>query len=136
MNVSMYEDALRKKLRFGSLKGELSLEQLWDVPLTSRDDFNLDVVAKTVNKALKEVSEESFVSTRKSAMHTELELKLDIVKHVISVKIEEVDKAKRRADNKQEREKLLEALERKKDAKYEGMSEAAIKKKLAELDDD
>ena len=31
--ASMYEVALRKKLRWPSTKGDLSLEQLWDAPL-------------------------------------------------------------------------------------------------------
>ena len=65
--ASMYEVALRTKLRFDSPKGELSLERIWEMPLRSRDDFNLDIIAQTVSKALKGVSEESFVSTRKSA---------------------------------------------------------------------
>lgn len=136
MNVSMYEVCLRKKMRFSSPKGELSLEQLWDVPLRSKDDFNLDAIAKAANKVVKETSEESFVATRKTTAQTTAELKLDVIKHVIEVKLDEEDRAKQRAANVQEREKLLEALGKKEDAKLEGMTEAEIKKRLAELSDD
>lgn len=134
MNVSMYEVALRKKLRFQSPRGELSLEMLWDVPLTSKDDFNLDQVAKAVNHALKEITEESFVSTRKSPRQTELELKLELVKHVIDVKLQEVERAEQRAENQREKQRLLAALADKQESKYAAMSEATLKKKLKELE--
>lgn len=135
MNVSMYEVCLRKKIRFDTPKGQLSLEQLWDVPLRSRDDFNLNTVAKTANKAVKETSEESFVTTRKTTAQTEAELKLEVVKHVIEVKLDEEDRAERRAENAKRREKLMDALGKKEDATFEGMTEAQIKKELRKLDD-
>jgi hypothetical protein len=133
MNVSMYETALRGKLRFPSERGNLTLEALWEVPLLSRDGFNLDAIAKGINSELKEVSEESFVRTDSNPMQTALELKLDLVKHVISVKLEEDRVARERALARSERAKLLEALERKKDSKLESMTEEQIKARLAEL---
>ena len=136
MNVSMYEIALRKKLRFASTKGDLDLERLWDVPLRSKDDFNLDSVARAANKDVKSTAEESFVATRKTTKQTVAELRLDLIKHVIEVRLEEEDAARRRSDNVKKREKLLEALEKKQDSKLEGMSEAKIKAELAALDDD
>ena len=44
--MNIFEYAARSKIRFQSTKGELTVEQLWDVPLRSRDDFNLNAVAK------------------------------------------------------------------------------------------
>lgn len=41
MPMNMFEFATRSKLRFTSARGELTAEQLWDVPLRSRDDFSL-----------------------------------------------------------------------------------------------
>ena len=133
---SMYDVALQKKLRFASPKGALSLEQLWETPLTSRDDFNLDTIAKSANKSLIEVSAESFVKTEKSNKEIEMQMKLELIKHVIASKIAEKERLKARANNKKEREKLLAALEKKQDSKLQGLSEAALKKQLRELEEE
>jgi hypothetical protein len=49
----LQEYAVRNKLRFSSSRGELTAEQLWDVPLRSKDGLDLNAVAQTANKALK-----------------------------------------------------------------------------------
>lgn len=134
--AGLYEVALRKKLRFKSLRGPLTLEQLWDTPLRSRDGFDLDVIAKDANKAVKEFSEESFVQRRKNSEQTQAEVRLELVKHVIDVKIEAEERAEGRAENIKKREKLRDALEKKQDSKLEDMTEAQIKKQLGKLDAD
>jgi hypothetical protein len=135
---SMYEVALRKKLRFPSIKGELTLESLWEVPLLDKNsDFSLNNIARNINKDLKVEEEEDFVGGgRKKAGQIKLEMQLGLVKHVISVKKEEDDRAKRRATNAKKRERILEAMEVKDDKKYEGMSMAKLKGELSDLDDD
>ena len=59
---NLFMQATREKFRFESSKGDLSVEQLWDLPLTSRTGFDLDTVAKAVNADLKASNEESFVN--------------------------------------------------------------------------
>lgn len=132
---NIFEYATRNKLRFASIKGELTVEQLWDVPLRSRDDFNLNVVAKTTNKALKEISEESFVETTKTMEHTRREAAMEVVKFVIETKLTEEEAAKTRAANKQKKEKLLAILAEKQDGKLSELSEKELKKQIAALDD-
>jgi hypothetical protein len=51
--MNIFEQATRRAIRFESAKGDLSVEQLWDLPLQSRNQFDLDTVAKTVNRQLK-----------------------------------------------------------------------------------
>lgn len=131
---SMFVTALRSKLRFQSTKGELSVEQLWELPLRGNGDFNLDSVAKATNKALNAASEESFVETKKSQAQSRLELSLDIVKYVIETKLEEEAETKRRADNKLEKEKLLKILAEKQDGKLSELSEKELQKRIRELD--
>lgn len=133
--TSMFEVATRTKLRFDSPRGQLSLEQLWDVPLRSRDDFNLDIVAKATNKALTEISLASFVSTRKSPEQGRLELALDLVKYVIATKIDDEVTAEARVANKQEKEKLLSILAEKQDGKLSELSERELQKRIRALDD-
>lgn len=133
-NINSFEYAARHKIRFSSPRGELSVEQLWDVPLRSKDDFNLNTVAKATNKALKDATEESFVETSRTALHVRLEVALDLVKHVIETKINDEDTAKKRADNKIEREKLLAILADKQAGKLSALSENELKKRIEALE--
>lgn len=127
--------ATRNKLRFASSRGELTIEQLWDVPLRSRDDFNLNVIAKAASRVLKETSEESFVETTKTAAHARCETRLEAVKYVIDVKLAEEESAKTRAEKKQEKEKLLGILAEKQAGKLSDLSEKELQKRIAALDD-
>ena len=131
----LYLYAARNKLRFQSSKGELSVEQLWDVPLRSTDDFNLNSVAKAANKAWKDISEESFVETTKSPEHARRTLALEVVKFVIDTKLAEEETAKKRADNKVKKEKLLAILAEKQDGKLSDLSERELKRQIAALDE-
>lgn len=132
---NIFEYATRSKLRFASIRGELSVEQLWDVPLRSRDDFNLNAIAKAANKALKEISEESFVETSKTNEHTRREAAMETVKYVIDAKLSDEATAATRAAKKQEKEKLLNILAEKQDGKLSELSEKELQKRIAALDD-
>jgi hypothetical protein len=133
--TNIFEFASRNKLRFASTKGDLTVEHLWDVPLRSRDDFNLNAVAKAANKALKDATEESFVETAKTAAHVRLETALEIVKYVIDSKLADEETAKRRAANKLEEEKLLAILAEKQDGKLSELSEKELQRRIAALRD-
>jgi len=134
MNNDIFAFATRNKLRFPSTKGELSAEQLWDVPLRSRDNFDLDNIAKSANKALKDMTEESFVNKGKTAAHEMAETRLAIVKYVIEVKLGEEATARRRADNKAEKERLLRALAEKQQGALSAMTEEDLKRQIAALE--
>ena len=131
--MDLFEYASRNKLRFASIKGELTAEQLWDVPLRSRDDFNLDVIARGTSRGLKSASEESFVETTKNPTRDRLDTALEVVKYVIGVKLSEEQAAKTRADNAIEREKLLKILAEKQDGKLSELSEKELKKRIEAL---
>ncbi len=136
MTVNIFEYASRHKLRFASVRGELTAEQLWDVPLRSKDDFNLNAVAKAANKALKDATEESFVTANtRSALHVRLESTLEIVKHVIEAKLGEEATAAKRSENKAEKEKLLAILAEKQAGKLSELSERELQKRIAALGD-
>lgn len=135
MSTNIFEYATRNKLRFPSVRGELTLEQLWDVPLRSRDDFNLNTVAKTVSKAWKDLSEESFVETTKTPEHTRRETALEVVKYLIETKLADETAAKKRAENKAEKEKLLAILAEKQDGKLSALSERELQRRIAGLDE-
>jgi len=56
--MEMFAFATKKKIRFETSKGLLSVEDLWDLPLTSDNGRpNLDDIAKGIYKAMKEGEE-------------------------------------------------------------------------------
>ena len=131
---NLFELASREKVRFPTLRGEIALEQVWDLPLQSKTGFDLDSVAKEINSNLKACAEESFVSTKTSPLTTRLQLQLDLVKHVIATKITENEKARAAQDRKAERDRLTEILAKKQDAALEELTPEEIQKRIKELD--
>lgn len=135
MNIeNLFQLASRQKFRFQTIKGELTTEQLWDLPLTARGGFNLDEVAKQVAAELKAAGEESFVQKNSNPAKSKLEAKLEIVKHIIAVKLEDAEKAAKASQNQEERQRLLAVLNRKQDAALEELTPEQIQARLAELE--
>lgn len=135
MNIeNLFQLASRQKFRFQSIKGELTTEHLWDLPLTARGGFNLDEVAKQVAADLKAAGEESFVQKKSNPAKSKLEAKLEIVKHIIAAKLEEAEKAAKASQNQEERQRLLAVLNRKQDAALEELTPEQIQARLAELE--
>lgn len=133
MTTNLFERASRQAFRFASNRGELTTEQLWALPLTSKSGFDLDSVAKLVNAALKADTEESFVK-QSSWMSEQCSAKLDVVKHIIAFKIAERDAASVAVERAAKRAKLLEILERKQDSALEAMTAEEIAAQLADLE--
>lgn len=131
--MNIFEIATRERFRYSSVKGLLTTEQLWELPLTSQIDFSLDAVAKEINRKLKAVTEESFVATTSHPEKSTLEAKLEIVKHIISVRLAEKEAARNVAAKKAEKEKLLAILDRKQDAELEGMTKEELLARIGSL---
>lgn len=132
--MNLFELATRNAYRFESSKGNLSVEDLWQLPLTSRgNNTSLDDVAKNIYSQLKASEEISFVVKQPTANAT-LQNKLDIVKHIIQVKMAEAEAAKVKADKAAEKAKLLDILARKQEQSLEQASEEELLAKLAELE--
>lgn len=130
---NIFKKAAKLKLRFPSVKGLLTVEQLYDLPLTSKAGFDLDSVAKTVNGYLRLASEESFVNTKPNLEQTLNQLCLDIVKEVIADRIAENEANANALVRRHEREKLLEVLQGKKDAALANLTEAELEEKIRAL---
>ena len=131
--MNIFEQATRRAIRFESAKGDLSVEQLWDLPLQSRNQFDLDTVAKAVNRQLNAVTEESFVSVRENPAKETLSLKLELVKHIISVKLQEAEEARNRANKASEKEKLLRLLDEKQNEALRALTPEEIQERLKAL---
>lgn len=126
--INLFELATRKKYRFQTSKGFLSVEELWDLSLTS-----LDAIARAINKELKATAEESFISTNPTGSR-ELAYKLELLKHIIGVKMDEQAAAKTRAERRAQLDALKEALARKKDEELGGKSSEELSKMIAQLE--
>ena len=92
----------------------------------------LDNIAKGLNKQIKEADTESFVTPTTRADEV-LKLKFEIVKHIISVRLAENAEALAAKNKAQQKQKLLEVLDRKKNAQLETMSVEEIEASLAAL---
>lgn len=123
----MFKQASKMKLRFATSKGNLNVEDLWDLNLST-----LDRLAVSYDEELAKSPRKSFI-TNNTSNNTELELKFDIVKEIITDKLKE--KADREiAKNKAaEKARLIELLAKKQFEKLENLSEDEIKRKLAEF---
>ena len=114
----MFDKVTRLKLRFESNKGLLSVEQVWDLSLTA-----LNEMAKSLSRQVKaaETDEEDFIGT-KSNVDSEPQLRFDVVKHIIGVKLKERDDSKDAAERKANNQVILELIQRKKQQELEGKS--------------
>lgn len=132
----IYKYAARKKIRFPSSRGNLTVEQLYDLHLKSTAGADLNTVARTISNELKTSSQENFVDVVESdPKKKDLEVALEIVKDVIAVKQAENKAAVDRAAKRAQRQKLLDALSAKKDAALTTASMDELQKQLDALDD-
>jgi len=131
--MNMFEQASRKKLRFVSAKGQLTVENLWDLPLQSSTGMDLDTLAKDTNATLKSASEESFVTVSSNPLKAESELKLDILKHIIIAKQVEQDERANAAQRAERKRKLLNVLADKEDDSLKQMTPEQIREAINNL---
>lgn len=103
------------------------VEDLWDLPL-----IQLDNIAIALNKKLQESKTESFIKTRTKDT-TELELKFNIAKHIIDVKLQEQEDRLLESEKKAKRQKILDLMAKKQDAELEGKSLEELAKELEAL---
>lgn len=131
----LFIKAAKNKFRFPSKLGGqgLTTEDLFTLNLTGNNGLNLDQVAREVNRQLKEQTEESFVQTRKSLTKTLLEDKLDIVKTVIKIKQEDMEKANKASERAAKRQKLMEAIDNADNRELQTATKEELLKQLEEL---
>lgn len=121
---TMFEQATRLKTRFDSSRGQLTIEDLWDLPLISPSGnrANLDAIAIDLHQQTRSTADVvSFVSpSKEDTSKAELALKFEIVKYIIGVRVAERDELKAAADRKEKKARLLELIARKEDETLAG----------------
>lgn len=122
--TNIFEEASRLKTRFQH-RGIISTEDLWDLNLEQ-----LDGLYKVLMKEAKQSDEDGLITPAK-ADH-ELDIKIELVKHVFTVKKAEAEKRENDALNAAKKQRILEVLAKKREDALQGMSEDEL---LAMLND-
>lgn len=125
--MNIFERASRANLRFIEIGGCISTEDLWDLNLQ-----NLDNIYKKVNGQIKEAEEESFAFAA-TLPNTSLQLKLLIVKHIITSKQQDAVAAQTRAANATRKQKVLQAIANQEDSTLSNATPEELAAMLEEL---
>ena len=104
----MFEQAARLKLRFNH-KGLCSVEDMWDMSLNS-----LDEMFKTLNRQAKALSEESLLVI-KSNENKILTLKINIIKHIVKIRMKEKFERESESMKAEKKQKILGLIAEKQD---------------------
>lgn len=126
-NLNMFEVATRNKIRF-PFRGMVSVEDLWDLSVE-----DLDKVFKVLNSQVKQVKEESLLNN-KTKEDEVLEVQINIIKHIVNIKLEESKLRLKKKENKEKKQKLLSILESKQEADLQNKSAEEIQKMIDEME--
>lgn len=126
---NLFEQASRTKLRYESAKGQLTMEDLWDLSLTS-----LDTLAQKVNKSLQDEGVTSFIPNASSKPGTQNSLRLDLLKYVIGVKVAENTARLLKSEASTQLAQYKELLANKALESMSNMTPEEIQKKITELE--
>lgn len=122
----MFEIATRNKFRF-PYKGMISVEDLWDLPLTA-----LDSIYKTLNKQVKQDKEDSLLETRSKESEV-VELQIAIVKYIVSTKQIEAAAKIAAKENADKRRRIMEIMANKQDEELMSKTVEELQKMLDTL---
>ena len=135
--MEIYKKASKKKLRFNTNRGVLSVENLWDLP---KDEIRQLVIKarEAAKKSSGEVndSELSFLDSPAKVKATDDELRFEILKDIYLTKKSAEEKAQKKAEVKANNKKLLEIIARKQDEALEKKSIKELEKMLESEDDE
>jgi len=124
---NIFEYVTRNKVRF-SFRGLISVEDLWDLSLT-----NLDSIYKQLNKQSKQSEEESLLNI-KTQEDELLNVQIEIVKHIVSVKLAEKEAREKASAKKAQKQKIMSIIAAKQDEALQNSSIDDLKKMLDELE--
>lgn len=124
----IFETATRNKYRF-PYKGSVSTEDLWDLSVN-----DLDTVFKSLNAQAKQSSEESLLKT-KTSEDTKLNNKIELVRYIVGVKLEEADTAKKAKERRAQKQKLIGILSEKQDNELHNKSIEELQAMINALDE-
>ena len=133
--MNMFEQATRLKLRFAvGTRVNLTVENLWDLPLTNVKGEDLDNIAIELQEKLS-TNEKSFVVQQSKTKETQVnQLKFNIVKHIIDVRLEEQKVANLERQRAQEIATLKELQKQAKIRDLQNLSSEEIEERIKSLE--
>ena len=126
-NKNIFEVATRAKFRF-SFRGLISVEDLWDLSLE-----NLDSIFKNLNSQVKASKEDSLLQTKSEANET-LDTMIEIVKHIVSVKLAENEIRAKIREKREQKQKILAIMSEKQDEELHAKTVEELSAMLDNLD--
>ena len=131
--TNIFEQASRKALRFQTIKGELTVEQLWQLNL-DKGEVNLyqlatELVADVNSKPQKELS----FFKKKTNKNELAELKFAIIEHIVITKVSEIEENESAAVRKSEIDEIDRLISQKEAESKASMSLEELKKLKAKL---
>jgi hypothetical protein len=96
---NIYKTGMKLKLRFETSRGQLTIEQLFDLPLISKTKVSLNDVAVTISDSITDKKDFVGVGANNNKI---AELKLEIVKDIIETKKLENEIKANKAKNAEE----------------------------------
>ena len=134
--MEIYKKASKKKLRFNTNRGVLSVEMLWDLPKEEIRELVIKA-REAAKKSSGQVSdaELSFLDAPK-AKATDDELRFEILKDIYLTKKNADEKALKKAEIKANNKKVLELIARKQDEALEKKSIKELEKMLESEEDE
>ena len=130
---ALLEQAIRNKIRFDTPKGQATVEDLFDLPLTSTSVAvpNLDAIAVGLDAQLR-ANNDKVVSFVKPAPKKKdfTQLKFDIVQYILNEKMAERDAAASAREVAEHNQKILALIEQKQNDALGNMDIDELKKLL------
>ena len=123
---NIFEVAVRNKFRF-PFKGVISVEDLWDLSVQQ-----LDGIFKTLKSQEKKAQEESLLDTR-TPEDEALKTKIDIIRYIVTVKLDEAKQAEHAKENRDQKQKILGILAEKQDADLRSKTPEELQAMLNQL---
>ena len=120
--------ASRKQFRFQTPKGQVSVEDLWKMPLEGKE-YSVERVAQDLDETLSTETKKSFVS-KKTDANIEVKQKFDLVVHIIEVRVKERDEAQNAKENAAFNQKILAKIQEKDDQALDGLTAEQLRAKL------
>ncbi len=124
-DINVFEYAAVNKIRF-PFHGSIATEDLYDLSVT-----DLDSIYKTLNREIKKADEESLLNTKSKADIT-LNVKIEIVKTIVSQKLAQAEARKVAQEKKQRNERIKELIAQKQDESLQNKSIEELQQLLDE----
>ncbi len=118
----IFQKASRIKLRVQTSKGNLSVEDLWDLSISE-----LDKIAVRLEEESKETTKSFIRTSRKSSVK---QLRFDIVLHILRTKVTEDEEARKKASKAQSNQRIMELIRQKQDQQLADLSVEELEKML------